>query len=211
MDNLSYVIYVCLTVSIGLMLPLMEKKTRRVMVFMLLGVSACLFVSEINSILLSGFGSDYYYVTTNITPLTEEIVKALPILYYAVVISDDRRALTMNAFAVGVGFAVLENLVLLVQNIDSVSVLWALARGFGSGLVHGICTVAVGFGISYIKKRRKLFYCGTFALLATAASYHAVFNILVQSKYQYLGILLPVITYISIILLAKNRLKKLHQ
>lgn len=211
MDNLSYVIYVCLTVSIGLMLPLMEKKTRRVMVFMLLGVSACLFVSEINSILLSGFGGDYYYVTTNITPLTEEIVKALPILYYAVVISDDRRALTMNAFAVGVGFAVLENLVLLVQNIDSVSVLWALARGFGSGLVHGICTVAVGFGISYIKKRRKLFYCGTFALLATAVSYHAVFNILVQSKYQYLGILLPVITYISIILLAKNRLKKLHQ
>ena len=35
MDNLSYIAFICLTVSIGLMLPLMEKKTRRVMSFML--------------------------------------------------------------------------------------------------------------------------------------------------------------------------------
>ena len=206
MDNLSYVIFICLTVSIGLMLPLMEKKTRRVMSFVLVGVFACLFVSEINGVIMKAFHNDSFYVTTTLTPVTEEIIKALPIVYFAIVISDDRRTLISIAYAVGVGFAVLENMVILVQNIENVTILWALVRGFGSGLVHGICTVMVGFGISYIKKRRKLFYCGTFALLSAAIIYHAIYNLLVQSDYQYAGILLPVITYIPIVLLTRKKL-----
>lgn len=204
MDHLSYVAFICLTVSLGLMLPLMEKKARRILIFMIVGIFSCLFVSEINGILLRAFNNDSYYITTTITPITEEIVKALPILYFAIVISDDRRALTSNAFAVGVGFAVLENSVILIQNLENVSVFWALARGFGSGLVHGICTVMVGFGIYYIKKRRKLFYCGTFALLSLAIIYHSIFNQLVQSDFQYVGILLPIITYIPILLLVRK-------
>ena len=84
----------------------------------------------------------------------------------------------------------------------------ALVRGFGSGLVHGICTVMVGWGISYIKKRRKLFYCGTFALLSTAIIYHATYNLLVQSKYQYIGVLLPILTYIPLLLIVRPKLKK---
>lgn len=208
MDNLSYIAFICLTVSIGMMLPLMEKKTRRVMIFMLVGIFACMFVSELNGILLRHFHNDSFYVTTTLTPVTEEIVKALPILYYAIVVSDDRRKLTMNAYAVGVGFAVLENIVILTQNIENVTILWALARGFGAGLVHGICTVAVGMGISYIKKRRKLFYCGTFALLSIAIIYHSIFNLLVQSSIQYVGILMPIVTYIPIVLLLRKRMAK---
>lgn len=208
MDNLSYIAFICLTVSLGMMLPLMEKKTRRIMSFMLVGIFACMFVSELNGLLLRHFDNEIFYVTTTITPVTEEIIKALPILYYAIVVSDDRRTLTANAYAVGVGFAVLENIVILTQNIDNVTILWALARGFGSGLVHGICTVMVGFGISYIRKRRKLFYCGTFALLSAAIIYHSIFNLLVQSDYQYLGILLPIITYVPVVLLTRNKLPK---
>jgi len=208
MDNLSYVAFICLTVSLGLMLPLMERRTRRVMVFVITGISVCLFVSELNSIMLRVFHGDTYYVTTTITPITEEIMKALPVLYYAIVISDDRRSLISNSYAVGVGFALLENIVILTQNIEQVTIFWALVRGFGSGLVHGICTVMVGWGISYIRKRRKLFYCGTFALLSSAIIYHATYNLLVQSTYQYAGILLPIATYIPMLLLGRKNLMK---
>lgn len=207
MANLSYIIFICVVVSLGLMLPLMEKKTRGVVIFMIVGIFACLFVSELNTILLKAFHNDMYYVTTTITPVTEEIVKALPVLYFAIFITDDRRTLISHAYAVGVGFALLENIVILVQNISDVSIFWALVRGFGSGLVHGLCTVMVGYGISYIKKRRKLFWCGTFALLTTAIIYHATYNLLVQSNLQYAGILLPVISYIPAILLLRRAAK----
>ena len=208
MDNLTYIAFISLTVSLALMLPLMEKKTRRVMIFMIVGIFACLFISEVNGFLLKTFNNDIYYVTTTITPVTEEIIKMLPILYCAIVITDDRRTLMANSFAVGVGFALLENVVILTQNVESVTIIWALVRGFGSGLVHGICTVMVGWGISYIKKRRKFFYCGTFALLSAAIIYHAIYNLLVQSQYRYVGVLLPTVTYIPIILfLRRNRTK----
>ena len=208
MDNLTYIDFIALTVSLALMLPLMEKKMRRLVIFMIAGICSCLFVSELNSILLRAFNNEVFYVTTTITPMTEEIVKMLPILYLAIVISDDRRILIPNSFAVGVGFALLENVVILTQNVENVTILWALVRGFGSGLVHGICTVMVGWGISYIRKRRKFFYCGTFALLSAAIIYHATYNLLVQSDYQYVGILLPLATYIPLILLArKNGIK----
>ena len=208
MDNLTYIAFIAMTVSLGLMLPLMEKKVRRLVIFMIVGMFSCLFVSELNHILLDAYNNDMFYVTTTITPMTEEIVKALPILYFAIVITDDRRVLIPNAFAVGVGFALLENVVILTQNVENVTILWAFVRGFGSGLVHGICTVMVGWGISYIRKRRKFFYCGTFALLSAAIIYHATYNLLVQSAYQYVGILLPLLTYIPIIyFLKKNGIK----
>lgn len=208
MDNLTYIAFIAMTVSLGLMLPLMEKKVRRLVIFMIVGMFSCLFVSELNHILLDAYNNDMFYVTTTITPVTEEIVKALPILYFAIVITDDRRVLIPNAFAVGVGFALLENVVILAQNVENVTILWAFVRGFGSGLVHGICTVMVGWGISYIRKRRKFFYCGTFALLSAAIIYHATYNLLVQSAYQYVGILLPLLTYIPILyFLKKNGIK----
>ena len=208
MDNLTYIAFIALTVSLALMLPLMEKKTRRVMIFMIVGIFACLFISEVNGILLKAFDNDVYYITTTITPVTEEIIKMLPILYFAIVITDDRRTLIANSFAVGVGFALLENVVILTQNVENVTIFWALVRGFGSGLVHGICTVMVGWGVSYVKKRRKLFYCGTFALLSSAIIYHATYNLLVQSKYQYVGILLPIVTYIPVLLLTVGKKSK---
>ena len=107
MDNLTYIAFICLSVSLVLMLPLMEKKTRRIMIFMIVGIFSCLFVSELNSLLLRKLHNDIFYVTTTITPVTEEIVKALPILYFAIMVSDDRRTLISCAYAVGVGFACL--------------------------------------------------------------------------------------------------------
>ena len=185
MDNLTYIAFISLTISLGLMLPLMEKKVRRLVIFMIVGIFSCLFVSEVNNILLGLFNNDIFYVTTTITPVTEEIVKMLPIIYFALVISDEKRALIPNAFAVGVGFALLENIVILTQN--------------------GICSVMVGWGISYIRKRRKFFFCGTFALLSAAIIYHSIYNLLVQSPYQYFGILLPLATYIPLIIILKKK------
>ena len=210
MDNLNYISFIAITVSLALMLPLMENKLRRLVVFMIAGIFSCLFVSELNNIFLGTFHNDIFFVTTTVTPITEEIVKMLPILFFAIMVSDERSTLIPISFAVGVGFALLENVVILTKNVENVTILWALVRGFGSGLVHGICTVMVGLGISYIKKRRKFFYCGTFALLSAAVIYHAIYTLLVQSQYRYVGVLLPILTYIPIVLFLRKKKIKAH-
>ncbi|MBO7519628.1 MAG: hypothetical protein J6T73_02520, partial [Clostridia bacterium] len=57
--------------------------------YMLIGIFVSLFVSELNTILLGLFNNDILYVTTTITPISEEIVKALPVLFYAIVFSNN--------------------------------------------------------------------------------------------------------------------------
>ena len=76
----------------------------------------------------------------------------------------------------------------------------AIIRAFGAGLMHGMCTLLVGVGISFVKKRSKLFAVGTFGLLSTAIVYHGIYNILVQSDYVIIGALLPIITYIPFLI-----------
>ena len=125
MDNLSYISFIAITVSLALMLPLMEKKLRRLVVFMITGIFSCLFVSELNNILLGVFQNDIFFVTTTVTPITEEIVKMLPILFFAIMVSDERSTLIPISYAVGVGFALLENVVILTQNVENVTILWA--------------------------------------------------------------------------------------
>lgn len=163
-------------------------------------VRLILSVTELNAILLKLFDNNMVYVTTCITPVSEEIIKAIPVLFFAAAFSDDRDKLLTVAFATGIGFALFENTMILVQNVDNVTIGWAIIRGLSTALMHGVSTAAVGYGMSFIKERRKLFYSGTFVLLVLACIHHGIFNMLVQAEsYKYFGFVLPMLIYLPII------------
>ena len=163
-----YIIFLCLTIPMLLMLPLLEIRSRCIVGFMLLGTVTALSAYEINTIV---------YPMTGLSARSfSELV--LPI-----------------AMAVGVGFAILENSMILIDNVGSVTVLWATARGFSASLMHGLCTVVAGTGITYVKKQKKLFYTGTFGLLSISITMHALFNLLIQSDYDYIGMAMPLVLY----------------
>ena len=174
---------------------------------MLIGITVCLFISEVNSLLLPILKTDITYVTTVITPITEELAKMIPVLFFALVFDDKRETLFMISLALGIGFGLFENTVILAQNIESVTIVWALIRGFATALMHGICTLSVGLGISLVRKRRKLFWSGLFALLTLAAVYHGIFNML-QMEHKYVGAVIPVLTYLPIIIVRLKALRK---
>lgn len=207
-----YVLFICIVTPMTLMLFLLDKKSRLTVGFMLIGIFMCMFVSGINGMVSRAFPEySLFYITTRFTPITEEIVKAIPVIILAFSFTDKRDTLISASLAVGIGFAVLENAYILVSNIDEVNIAWAVMRGFGSGLMHGICTAAVGIGISFVRKRKKLFYSGTVALLALAMIYHAIYNCLAQSDYPIIAYIMPIITYIPIVLVyfkKKERDKK---
>lgn len=201
MANLIYILFICVLAPLLLTLPLMKGASRRVMLYLIIGICVSLFISEINGRILIASNNQMLLVTTTFTPITEEIIKALPVLIYAFLFSDDREKLLPLAFATGIGFALFENTVILVQSIDNVSIIWAIIRGFSTALMHGICTATVGYGMSFVRKKKKLFVSGTFALLAFAVIYHGLFNMLVQSKnLQYVGFFMPAVTYIPLII-----------
>lgn len=208
MDNLIYILFVSVFVPILLMAGLIEKNARHPIIFVLIGIFASVFAAEVNGLLCSVLPMSTFEITIIVTPITEEILKATPILVYALLISAKKERLFTASMAVGIGFAVLENAFYLL-NDASFSMIDAIIRAFGAGLMHGMCTLLVGVGISFAKKRSKIFVVGTFALLSTAITYHGIYNMLVQSDYEIIGFLLPMATYIPFFVLRiKNKNKK---
>ena len=195
MDDMIYILFVSVFVPILLMANLIEKKARLPIVFVLAGIFISVFAAELNGVLRQMLPLNNYELTIIVTPMTEEVLKALPVLFYALVISDKQERLFTAAMATGIGFAVLENAYYLLTSRHW-NVLDAVARAFGTGLMHGMCTLLVGVGIIFVKKKRKIFWVGTFALLSTAITYHGIYNMLVQSQYEIIGYLLPISTYI---------------
>lgn len=208
MESLIYILFICITIPLILMAFLVEKQSRRTVIFFITGICAAVFAAEVNGILTYLIPLDISEFTIRITPVTEEIIKAIPVLFFAKVISDKKETLITVSLAVGIGFAIMENSYILTQNIGSISMLWAIMRGFGTGIMHGMGTFLVGTGFSFVNKNKKLFVVGTFALLSVAITYHSVFNMLVQSDYRYFGAALPVITYVPFVLWLYNNRRK---
>ena len=209
MDNIIYILFISISIPIMLMALLVEKKARLPVIFILVGIFASVFASEVNGMLEGMLEMDKYRMTVIVTPVTEELFKMLPILYYAVVISDKKENLFTASMATGIGFAILENAFYLINSFNF-TMLSAVIRAFGAGLMHGMCTLLVGVGISFVKKKRKLFAVGTFGLLSTAIVYHGIYNILIQSKYSIIGACLPIATYIPFLIWRLMLKKRKH-
>lgn len=196
MGSLIYKLFLLLFFPLLLLMLLVKKKLRLPLIFVLVGMFVAVFAADANGILVAIMQITPIRATVSLTPITEELFKALPILFFAIVVSDERETLFAAAMATGIGFAVMENAYYLVLNRETFSLFSALIRGVGTGLMHGMCTLLVGFGISFVRKKPKFFVVGTFALLTTAITYHAIFNMLVQSELLILGALLPIVTYV---------------
>ena len=67
MEGMIYILYICMFVPLLLSLPLIQKASRSIMIFILIGISSALFISEVNGIMLRLLGYNSLYVTTTIT------------------------------------------------------------------------------------------------------------------------------------------------
>jgi len=206
-QNVIYNIFLFIFIPLLLTLFFGDIKSKKIFGFLIIGISVCLLASELNSIILSLLGRDFFYYSTTISPIIEEVLKSIPLVFTIFVIYDepDISDCLSLGLSVGIGFAIFENIVLYFQNGTTESVLWALARGLGAGLMHGICSGAMGFGGCFIKKFGKNHFYGLVGILTTIIIYHGFYNLLVQSeKFKIFGVLLPVIT--SIIFIPINRI-----
>ncbi|MBE7085677.1 MAG: hypothetical protein E7366_00795 [Clostridiales bacterium] len=80
MENLIYILFISVFVPILLMALLIERKSRLPISFVLVGIFISVFVAEINGLLRNLIRMDTFEFTIIVTPITEEILKAIPIL-----------------------------------------------------------------------------------------------------------------------------------
>ena len=118
------------------------------------GVAAAFVCLLINDALMQWTGTGAVAYSRTIAPFIEETVKAT----YVIVLIRSRRVgflvdAAIQGFAVGAGFAVLENTVYLTARPEAGIVVW-LIRGLGTAMMHGAATSIVGIVTMTLADRR---------------------------------------------------------
>jgi RsiW-degrading membrane proteinase PrsW (M82 family) len=160
---------------------LLKGEARRFLSFFLLGLIVCFFSAYINTFFVVQFGMDMGEATIKITPLCEEILKALPIFFYVLVFSPKRSSIISCSVALGLGFALLENANYVLNAVEG-GVLFAVVRGFSAGLMHTVSGAILGYGLALVYKSRYIAVPMSLALLCMTATCHSIYNMFVYES-----------------------------
>ena len=199
MEVSEIIIYLCIILPIApIILAMRDKHSKKFILFMTLGFTICLVSSQINTLLIDYLNMDVLRYSTAISPIIEELLKAIPIIYFAIFYAEKDDEILPLAFAIGIGFAILESVVIYCDNMDYATISWAIIRGFGASLMHSVCTAMIAMGINYVINKKNNLFKGIVGLFALAIIYHGIFNAFVQSKYSFIALLLPLLLFIPI-------------
>ncbi|MCI7179278.1 MAG: PrsW family intramembrane metalloprotease [Lachnospiraceae bacterium] len=185
-------IFVCLAIPLMLCMLFIGGRTRTFMLFMTAGMSVCLLSAYVNSFFMGHYGVSTTVAVIEITPVCEEVMKLLPLLFYILVFEPKVRDLPEAAIALAVGFATFENVCYLMEN-GAENFMFLLIRGLSAGALHILCGISIGFGLSYVFRRKWLAFTGTVGLLGACIVFHATYNLLITGDggWRIAGYLFP--------------------
>ena len=198
-------IYVCLAMPLLAAILCSRKSSRTSLLFVLLGMTESLCAAYISTFLIGVLDADTFSAATNISPIVEETLKLLPMLFYLTVFEPKRQDAASGILMTAVGFATFENVCYLTVS-DVSDITYLLIRGAGTGAMHIVCGIIMGTGFLAIWNVAWLRAAGTLALLSLTVVYHAIYNLLVSrtGPVAVIGFLLPVLTTASLLYLNRK-------
>ncbi|MCQ2752008.1 MAG: PrsW family intramembrane metalloprotease [Coriobacteriales bacterium] len=208
MENLNLFIFIAIMAPLTMMLFVFHGKYKVILGYAMAGIYICMLAGEVNALILNNADFGYIYLTQNISPLTEEFLKCIPIFLLAFLFKPSRQFVIECALALGIGFALMENVAVLFSSGEGVTIITALFRGFGAGMMHGICALFIGLGAEILQRKRRILVPGILGTLSVAIIYHSIYNTIISSDFMMFGIALPLITFIPLLFIMRKQMKK---
>ena len=195
-------IFVCLALPLILSLLFTRGRARSFPLFVVAGMSVCLLSAYVSSFFMGYCGADARVAVIEITPVCEEILKLLPLLFYLLIFEPEPKALPGAALAIAVGFATFENVCYLTEN-GAEDFTFLLIRGLSAGALHILCGALSGYGIAYVFRRRWLALTGTVGILGACIGFHGIYNLLItaQGVWKTAGYLFPSVLLVCLLVL----------
>jgi RsiW-degrading membrane proteinase PrsW (M82 family) len=197
--------YLAASLPLFFLLVFLEGGQRRILAFLIWGLSAAVISYFLNGELAHVFAGSTVLSDVTIAPIVEEFTKALPL--FVLLLAFGRRfskELLVLAMASGFGFAILENYVYVSSFLlgGAGAIAYAVVRGITTSVMHGCLTAIIGYGIflTYGFERRSLPSI-LFGLYTVAVTIHALYNLLVgHSEYgRLLAIGLPLLLFVLLL------------
>ena len=198
-------IFICLAIPLILSLFFTKGRARSFTLFLTIGMGVCLLGAYVSSFYMGYYGVDTTVAAIEITPVCEEVMKLLPLLFFLAVFEPTFARFRLAAVIVAASFATFENVCYLTQN-GADQILFLLIRGFGTGAMHVVCGNVYGGVLRPVWDSRPLRAACLFALLCVAIIYHAIYNLLVSAggTPQLIAYFVPLPTALCFRLLARK-------
>ena len=187
-------IFICLAAPFLLAALGTNTGNRKNYIFIVLGFVCCIISAYLNTFFSVLYGAQETSAVLEISPVIEETVKLIPLLFGLIVFELQPQEGDNIIFNIAVGFATFENICYLIQN-GAGHFSFIFFRGIGTGAMHVICGAIVGGGLAYVWQRTWLKIAGTCGLLGAAITFHAIYNLLIAygGAIQYIAYILPVL------------------
>ena len=199
--------YICLAAPLLLAVICMRKEARRSLSFILSGMTSCLLSAYVSTFLAGVSNCDLAAASYEISPVVEEIMKLLPLLFYLLVFEPEEKTVISGALMISVGFATFENVCFLTSYGTS-EFFRLVIRGFGTGAMHVVSGMVIATGMFFLWDQKRLRLVGVFALLCFVITFHAIFNIFVNQNGAifWIGALIPLVTVLSYLIFFRKKI-----
>jgi RsiW-degrading membrane proteinase PrsW (M82 family) len=182
-------------------------KLESVMVQVLAGIGVAIVALFANRALMGGLGWRVADYSRYVSPLIEEVLKGAYLVY---LIRSKRLGFMIDAaicgFAIGTGFAIIENSYYLGAS-ENLSLVACVLRGFGTAVMHGGATTVFGIlsqsmSERYVVRRAFIFLPG----LVGAFVFHSLFNhFLISPLLTVAGLLLVLPLLLTVVFQQSER------
>lgn len=200
-------ILICMAIPLVLSLFFTQGDVRRFVFNFIIGMVVCLLGAYISGFIDVITGNGVEETAIFISPVVEETVKFLPLLFYFYMFIPTDKELFNAAVGLGVGFSMFENVCSMIS-AGTESLVFLLIRGLAVGVMHIVSVMALILGLIIAKKFKALQISSMIGALSVSMLFHGMYNLLVSEPgiASHIGYMMPVLTAL-IILLAYKRLQ----
>ncbi len=173
-------ILLCIALPLLLALLFLRGDARRFAASFLTGMVVCLLAAYISGFISYAGGMDAEEAAIFVSPIIEEIMKILPLLFVLFLLDAENEHITLIAVGTGAGFATFENCCYILSSfVERLG--YVLVRGMAVGVMHIVSILAVTLGLLVSRRLRVLSFPGVIGALSLSITIHSLYNLLVSA------------------------------
>ncbi len=198
-------IFLCIAVPMVVSLFFTHGDVRRYVAAFFLGMGVCLIAAYVSGFLGMVAGMEANDTSIFISPMVEEMLKFLTLLFFMVLFMPGDQVLTMLAVSIGTGFATFENSCHILTT-GAGSLPYILIRGFSVGIMHVVSMLALAIWLIIAKRLKAFTFSAVVGGLSLAMIFHALYNLLVSEPgiTMQIGYLMPSLAAVLLYLLHRK-------
>lgn len=192
-------ILLCIAIPFLVSVLFLRGEVRRYVSAFLLGMGMCLVAAYISGFLSLVARLEQNDASIFLSPMVEELIKLLPLLFFLVLLEPEEHDFIMLAVAIGAGFSTFENCCYILS-FGAESITYIMIRGLAVGVMHIVSLLALSIWLIFVKRFHVFSFPAIIGGLSIAMSFHALYNLLVSEPgvTRAIGYLLPLLTAICL-------------